>query len=151
MTQRLGSSHFHRLASLQTLASLDKRRVLEHACAETDQRSKDVSSLTQEMVAAETNLEGVYGAVRLCLDSLRFAGAIVDQNAVALDKGKEQLTAARVREEEAAQNWMAARHRTQWFEDKTRMLQKKEAARRDDAAGLEARALRLVVRRGNES
>ncbi|WP_332819470.1 hypothetical protein [Sphingopyxis sp.] len=148
MSRRPQPARFARLAMLEDLAALERRRTLESACAETDQHSAKAALLTQDLLAAEAGLEAIYAKDRLCLDSLRLAAWIVGDSEQALVRGKAALDRAQSDEREAGLEWMAARHRTEWFSNQARTLQKKEADRRDETAESEARSLRLAMRPG---
>lgn len=145
---RPGSTRFHRLAALQELATLERRRELEGACAETDRRAVAATALSHELAAAEAGLTEVFARDRLCLDSLRWAAAIVGESERALTEGEAALDRAKGAEQEAGSAWMTARHRTEWFGDQARDLEKKEAAKIDDRAEAEARSLRVAGWRG---
>lgn len=147
MSLRPEPARFGRLAMLQDLAALERRRELESACAETDRQNSRAAELAQEFAAAEAGLEAVYAKDRLCLDSLRLAAWIVDDSERALIDGKGELERAEADEREAGLEWMAARHRTQWFGDRTRALKKEAADKRDETAEGEARSLRLAMGR----
>jgi len=148
MSRRPQPARFARLAMLQDLATLERRRALESACAETDRRTAKAAVLVQDLLAAEARLEAIYAKNRLCLDGLRLAAWIVGDSEQALTGGKAALDQAQSDEREAGMEWMAARYRTEWFSDQARALQKKEANRRDETAESEARSLRLAMRRG---
>lgn len=148
MTRHLDPTRFGRLAMLQDLATLETRRTLESACAETDRRTTETTVLAQDLLDAEAGLEAVYAKDRLCLDGLRLAAWIVGSSEQALIGGKAALDRAQSDEREAGLEWMAARHRTEWFSDQARALQKKEADKRDETAESEARCLRLAMRQG---
>lgn len=148
MSRRPQPARFARLALLQDLATLERRRALESACAETDLHNAKADVLGRDLLAAEAGLEATYSKDRLCLDSLRLAAWIVGDSEQALVRGKAALDQAQYDEREARLEWMAARHRAEWFDDQARALQKKAAERRDEAAENEARSLRLAVRPG---
>lgn len=146
MIRHRSPARFGRLAILQDLAALERRRALENACALTDRRTTEAGELAQALSTAEIALEQVYAEDRLCLDRLRLAAWIVGDNERALTRGTTALEEAKSDEHEAGSEWMAARHRTEWFADQARLSHKKEADRLDEAAESEARSLRLAMR-----
>lgn len=147
MTRRLDPARFDRLAVLQNLATLERRRALEGACIETDHRAGVANEAAQVLSTADATLERVYAEERICLDRLRLAAWIVADCERILDRSEHALDEAKAEEHEAGLQWIAARHRTEWFGDQARTLQKKKAGKRDDRAENDARSLRLALRR----
>lgn len=146
MTRRRDPDPFVRLAALQELAVIERRREVEKACAETDQRIAREAELVRQVRAAETNLDEVHAAERLCPVRLRLASAVLGTSEDALAAGCDALQTARKDEEAASLAWQGARHRVRWFGERARDLRRGEDERRDSAIEAEARSLSLALK-----
>ncbi len=148
MTRRSEPAHYSKLAALQDLVALERRRDLERACAETDQRTREAAQLAEALAAAEAGLSAVHAAERLCPDRLRYAAAIVGDSDLALGEGRTAVARTAEAERLAGSAWLMARHRTEWFGDRASQLEKRAMRKRDDAAEAEARMLRMTLNPG---
>lgn len=150
MNRRDASAPIEKLAGLQRLAALERRRELEAALQETERQRERHDALGRQLDDADAALGAVYANERMCLDRLRLAAAIVEHSEDALAKGARDLADADAAERRAGTDWLLSRHRGDWFSDHARALRQREAARRDEAADGEARSLRLAVDQGRK-
>ncbi len=146
MTRRRDPAPFARLAALQELAVIERRRAVEMACAETDLCTEREAEMHRQVRAAEANLGDVHAADRLCPVRLGLAAAILGANEDALAAGRQALLASQKEEEAASLAWQGARHRVRWFAERARDLAKAEVERHDAAAEAEARSLDLALK-----